>query len=29
LDLTVRLPRRSYTSLLVDEKKITVTGIGN
>jgi hypothetical protein len=28
-DLTIRLPRRSYTSLLIDEKNITVSGIGN
>jgi hypothetical protein len=28
-DLTVRLPRRSYTSLIVDEKQIMVAGIGN
>lgn len=28
-DLTIRLPRRSYTSLIVDEKGITVSGIGN
>lgn len=28
-DLTVRLPRRSYTSLIVDEKQIKVAGIGN
>jgi len=28
-DLIIRLPRRSYTSLIVDEKSITVSGIGN
>jgi hypothetical protein len=29
LDLTVRLPRHSYTSLLLDENGISVSGIGN
>jgi hypothetical protein len=29
LDLIIRLPRRSYTSLIVDEKSITISGIGN
>jgi hypothetical protein len=29
LALTVRLPRRSYTSLIIDDKNITVSGIGN
>jgi hypothetical protein len=29
LDLAFRLPRRSYTSLLIEEDDITVSGIGN
>jgi hypothetical protein len=29
LDLIIRLPRRSYTSLIVDEHGIIVSGIGN
>lgn len=29
LDLIVRLPRRSYTSLIVDGSNITISGIGN
>lgn len=29
LDLTVRLPRRSYTSLTIDDKSITISGVGN
>jgi hypothetical protein len=28
-DLIIRLPRRDYTSLIIDEKSITVSGIGN
>lgn len=28
-DLTLRLPRRSYTSLLIEENNITVSGIGD
>ena len=28
LDLTLRLPARSYTSLIVDDQGVTVSGIG-
>ncbi|MGA2489759.1 MAG: hypothetical protein ABSF99_06170 [Anaerolineales bacterium] len=28
-DLTIRLPRRSYTSIFLDDKSVTVSGIGN